>query len=123
MEKDTRKKTKKMILTALMAAFTCIATMIIKIPTPTLGYIHLGDGLVLLCGFMLGPAPGALAAGTGSMFADIFSGYRTGPHVLSKHWPQAPQACCLQRCLNGFILHAVTALPHSQAEFWAKQLW
>ena len=75
MEKDTRKKTKKMILTALMAAFTCIATMIIKIPTPTLGYIHLGDGLVLLCGFMLGPAPGALAAGTGSMFADIFSGY------------------------------------------------
>ncbi len=39
----------------LLAAFTCIATMIIKIPTPTFGYIHLGDGLVLLCGIILGP--------------------------------------------------------------------
>lgn len=69
------KNTKKMVTAALMAAFTCIATMIIKIPTPTLGYIHLGDGLVLLCGIVLGPVTGALAAGIGSMFSDIFSGY------------------------------------------------
>ncbi len=67
--------TKKMLIAALMAAFTCIATMVIKIATPTFGYIHLGDGLVLLSGIVLGPAAGALAAGTGSMFADIFSGY------------------------------------------------
>ncbi len=71
----TEKNTKTKILAALMAAFTCIATMILKLPTPTLGYIHIGDGLVLLCGFILGPASGALAAGIGSMFADIFSGY------------------------------------------------
>lgn len=67
--------TKKLIIAALMAAFTCIATMIIKISTPTFGYIHLGDGMVLLSGIVLGPAAGAAAAGTGSMFADIFSGY------------------------------------------------
>ncbi len=69
------KNTKKMVIAALMSAFTCIATMIIKIPTPTFGYIHLGDALVLLCGMILGPVSGALAAGIGSMFADIFSGY------------------------------------------------
>lgn len=68
-------KTKKMVLAALMAAFTCVATMVIKFPTPTLGYIHLGDALVLLCGITLGPVTGALAAGIGSGFADIFSGY------------------------------------------------
>ena len=34
------KNTKKLVIGALMAALTCIATMIIKIPTPTLGYIH-----------------------------------------------------------------------------------
>ncbi|MBO5303232.1 MAG: ECF transporter S component [Lachnospiraceae bacterium] len=68
-------KTKKMVIAALMTAFTCIATMIIKIPTPTFGYIHLGDGLVLLCGILLGPLYGAFAAGAGSMFSDIFSGY------------------------------------------------
>lgn len=67
--------TKKLVISALMAAFTCVATMIIKFPTPTFGYIHLGDGLVLLCGIILGPAAGALSAGIGSMFADIFSGY------------------------------------------------
>lgn len=66
---------KRLVIAALMAAFTCIATMIIKIPTPTFGYIHLGDALVLLSGIVLGPITGGLAAGIGSMFADIFSGY------------------------------------------------
>ena len=69
------KKLKKMILAALLAALTCIATMIIKFPTPTFGYIHLGDCFVLLCGILLGPQTGALAAGIGSMFSDVFSGY------------------------------------------------
>ena len=58
--------TKKQVFTALLCALTCIATMIIKIPTPGMGYIHPGDALVLLCGFLLGPVPGALAAGIGS---------------------------------------------------------
>lgn len=69
------KNVKRLVIAALMTAFTCIATMVIKISTPTFGYIHLGDGLVLLSGITLGPVTGALAAGIGSMFADIFSGY------------------------------------------------
>lgn len=69
------KNTKTLAVSALMAAFTCIATMSIRIPTPTLGYIHPGDCLVLLCGVILGPVAGFLAAGIGSMFADILSGY------------------------------------------------
>lgn len=67
--------TKKWVVAALFAALTCICTMIIKIPTPTGGYIHPGDGMVLLCGIILGPGMGALAAGIGSMFSDLFSGY------------------------------------------------
>ena len=69
------KNTKKMVFTALLCALTCVATMIIKIPTSTMGYIHPGDAVVLLCGFLLGPLPGALAAGIGSMLSDLFSGY------------------------------------------------
>ena len=68
-------KIKRLVVCALMAAFTCVATMIIKFPTPTFGYIHLGDSLVLLCGIVLGPLTGGLAAGIGSMFSDIFAGY------------------------------------------------
>ena len=36
---------RKIIFAALMAALTTVATMIIRIPTPTQGYIHLGDGM------------------------------------------------------------------------------
>ena len=71
----TDQNIKKLVTAALLAAMTCIATMMIKIPTPTMGYIHPGDCFVLLCGVVLGPVSGALAAGTGSMFSDIFSGY------------------------------------------------
>lgn len=66
---------KRMVLTALMAAMTMVATMSIKIPSPTGGYIHPGDSIVILSGIVLGPVYGSLAAGIGSMFADIFSGY------------------------------------------------
>ena len=46
----TNQNIKKLVTAALLAAMTCVATMIIKIPTPTFGYIHPGDGFVLLCG-------------------------------------------------------------------------
>ena len=34
-------KIKKMVLTALLAALTCVATMIIQIPSPMNGYVNL----------------------------------------------------------------------------------
>ncbi|MGN1017440.1 MAG: ECF transporter S component [Oscillospiraceae bacterium] len=67
--------TKKIVFAALLAALACVATMIIKIPTPLGGYIHAGDAVVVLAGFLLGPVWGALAAGLGSALADVISGY------------------------------------------------
>lgn len=72
---EPRYDTKTVIIAALMAAITCIGTMIIKVPTPTNGYIHPGDGFVLLSGLLLGPFWGALAAGIGSGLSDLISGY------------------------------------------------
>lgn len=69
------KDTKTMVTAGLLAAFTCITTMVIQIPTPTFGYIHPGDCLVLLSGVILGPILGGLTAGIGSMLADLLSGY------------------------------------------------
>lgn len=68
-------RTKKIVFSALMASLTAAATMIIHIPSPFSGYIHLGDGLVLLSGILLGPVAGAAAGGMGSMMADLLSGY------------------------------------------------
>lgn len=67
--------TQKIVMASLFAALVCVATMIIKIPSPLKGYLNLGDCVVLAAGWMLSPIYGFLAAGLGSAFADIFSGY------------------------------------------------
>lgn len=67
--------TQKLVFAALLAALTCVATMIIKIPSPLKGYMNLGDCVVLTAGWMLSPLYGFLAAGLGSALADLFSGY------------------------------------------------
>ena len=55
---------KKIVMTALFAALSCVATMSIHIPTPgTGGYIHPGDAVVILSGVILGPVYGLLANG------------------------------------------------------------
>ena len=68
-------KIKKLVITALLAALTCAATMIIKIPSPLKGYVNLGDCMVLAAGWMLSPGYAFLAAGIGSALADFFAGY------------------------------------------------
>ena len=67
---------KKLILAALFAALSCVATMSIRIPTPgTGGYIHPGDAIVILSGVILGPVWGFLAGGIGSALSDLIGGY------------------------------------------------
>ena len=70
-----KNSTSKLVFASLLAALTCVATMVIKIPSPLNGYINLGDCIVLLAGWMLSPTYGFLAAGIGSGLADLFSGY------------------------------------------------
>jgi len=70
-----RSPTFKIVLTALFAALTCVATMFIRIPSPTGGYLNLGDGIVLMSACLLGPVYGTAAAGLGSMLADLMAGY------------------------------------------------
>ncbi len=65
---------RKMIFAAVLTALITVATAVISIPLPT-GYVHLGDGLVLLAGWLLGPIWGTAAAGLGSALADLFLGY------------------------------------------------
>lgn len=69
------KTIRKLVFAALFAALSCVATMVIRIPTPIGGYIHAGDAVVLLSAFLLGPWWGAAAAGLGSGLADLIAGY------------------------------------------------
>lgn len=98
-------KTKQLVLTALFAALTCVATMVIRIPVPsTGGYIHPGDALVILCGIFLGPVYGFLAAGIGSSMADFFGGYFF-------YVPATFLIKGLIACLTAHIYHHVVHFP------------
>ncbi len=68
-------KIKKVVISAMLASLTCVATMIIKIPTPLHGYANLGDCIVLLSAFLLPVSYGFCAAAIGSALADVLSGY------------------------------------------------
>ena len=67
-------RTRMMALTAAFAALACVATMVVKVPSPTGGYMNLGDTAVLLGGYLLGPAWGALAGSLGPAMADVLLG-------------------------------------------------
>lgn len=92
---DKKNATQKIVIAALLAALTCVATMIIKIPSPLKGYLNLGDCVVLLAGWTLDPIYGFLAAGLGSALADLFAGYITyAPATFVIKGLMALVACC-----------------------------
>lgn len=65
-----------MALLAILTALTTVATTILVIPFPsTQGYFNLGDTLVMISGFLLGPVGGFIAGGAGSAMADVFLGW------------------------------------------------
>ncbi len=68
-------KTQKIVYASMLAALCCVATMLIKIPSPFKGYLNMGDSIVLLAGWVLSPLYGIMAAGIGSCMADLFLGY------------------------------------------------
>lgn len=75
MEKNTSKRLRMMILTALFAAMTFALTFSVRIPMPSGGYIHLGDAMIYLSACIL-PLPYAMvAAGIGGALSDLAGGY------------------------------------------------
>ena len=69
------KKIRTMVTAAVLAALSCVATMVVQIPSPMNGFVNLGDCFVLLSGWLLGPWWGGAAAGIGSMLVDLLGGY------------------------------------------------
>jgi uncharacterized membrane protein len=67
--------TVRLALCGMMAALIFVATYFVKLPMAmTNGYVHLGDGFILLAASMLGWAA-VPAAAVGSMLADLLGGY------------------------------------------------
>ena len=75
MKQNQHENLQKLSFAALLAAFTTVATLVIQIPTPTKGYLNLGDCFVNISAWLLGPVWGTAAAGIGSAMADAIGGY------------------------------------------------
>ena len=127
----------KTVMAALFAALTCVATLAVRIPIPaTQGYANLGDALVLLAAFFLGPVYGTLAAGIGSALADLFAGYALyapgtavikglcalaaalllrplGKHLKWAHVPAAVVSACVM--VGGYFLYESAVLGYGMA--------
>lgn len=84
MKQTTTISTRKIVLTALLAALTVAGSAIrVTLPIDIAGNtsFHLGNILCALAGLLLGPWYGALAAGIGSMIYDF-----TNPLFISESW-------------------------------------
>lgn len=68
-------QTRLLVMTGLFAALGCVATLVLQVPSPTGGYMNLGDTVVILGAWLLGPVWGAVAGGVGPALADLLSGY------------------------------------------------
>lgn len=85
---------------ALLAALCLVLTRVVVIPVPT-GYVNLGDCGVLLSAWLLGPLYGGLAAGIGTMLADLLSGYASyAPATFVIKFSMAVAASVLFRLLG-----------------------
>ena len=84
MERKQSMSTKKIVLTALMAALTIVGSAIrVTIPVNIAGTtaFHLGNIMCALSGILLGPWLGGLAAGLGSFLYDM-----TNPMYIDTAW-------------------------------------
>lgn len=73
---NRNKAIKKLVMAALFAALTALATMIhFHFPGAQTGHVNLGDCLVIASGVLLGPVYGSAAAAIGSALMDFIHGY------------------------------------------------
>lgn len=76
MNNKTHQRVRLIVRIATLCALVSVVTISIAIPIPNLSgaYVNAGDAIVYTCAYMLGGAWGALAAGIGSVAADLILG-------------------------------------------------
>jgi uncharacterized membrane protein len=70
---NSRKSLLRLTLGGALAALILVATLFLGVPIST-GYIHMGDGVILLASYLLGPFA-FFPAAIGSALADLLKGY------------------------------------------------
>ena len=111
-------KVRAIAVTGILAALTCAATMVVRVPSPSGGYMNLGDTLVLLSAWLLGPWYGAAAAGIGSALADLIGYPLYAPATLVIKGGMAIIAGLLLRRGKGRLLPTLPAEALMVVGYW-----
>ena len=80
-EQETAKtfqRTRMVVMAAAFAALACVATMVVKVPSPTGGYMNLGDTVVLLGSPIYAPATLVIKAGMAALAAACHQAFGKG---------------------------------------------
>ena len=75
MEKKRTSSALRIALIAVLTAVVVVFTIVVKIPTPTKGYLNLADLAICFIAFTFSPITAFIAGGLGTCLADIISGY------------------------------------------------
>ncbi len=75
METNRLKYLKSITLNAVMMAMTLVATLFLKVPVSSDGYVNPGDAVIFISASMTGGISTMISGGIGSMLADFIGGY------------------------------------------------
>ena len=113
----TTQATKEIALTAVLSAAYAAAILLLIIPSPTGGYTHIGDFVVLAAALLFGYKVGSLAGAIGAVAVDLFTGYPRWFVSIPAHWLEGlvpglaknkPFALQAVSCMIGGFLMATT---------------
>ena len=120
-------RVRKLTLGGMLAALVLVATSFFKLPVSlTQGYIHLGDGFILLGAALLSGHTAVIAAALGSALADLLGGYTMyvlptflikGAVGLVAAWTFAKQRPLWLRALGMVLAEAVMVLGYFFVEW------
>ena len=123
---NSKERVTRLTLSAMLAALVFVATSFFKLPVSvTQGYIHLGDGFILLGAMLLG-SPAIIAAALGSALADLLGGYTvyilptfiiTGAVAAVAVWAFASERPMWVRLLGAVVAEAVMVAGYFVAEW------
>jgi uncharacterized membrane protein len=62
-------------LVSMFSALTAALTYLVRVPSPTGGYTHIGDTIIYLAALLFGPSVGVAVGILGPLAADLLAGY------------------------------------------------
>ena len=97
-------------LLAVTTALVAVFTMLVRVPTPTGGYINLCDVAITFIAYTFGPITGFIAGGLGTALADALGGYmQYAPISFVVHGLEALLVALIVRKDNTTLLTKILA--------------